>query len=160
MYGVIKAVIESKKYELRDMLKKLDTFWVQGSITEEERAELIALAQGNAQTSNSVDMLAKMEEIDRRVKALETALASQNRTEESEDGEEPVEVTYPEYEVGKWYYAGDIVAFEGVNYICIAPTGAVCTWSPSEYPTYWKVYEEPVEEVVEDEAVEPEETTE
>ena len=151
MYGVIKAVIESKKYELRDMLKKLDTFWVQGSITEDERVELIALAQGNAQASNSVNMLAKLEELDRRVKALEDAQTStKDNTEESgEEIEEPEEVTYPEYEVGKWYYAGDIVSFEGISYECIAPTGAVCTWSPSEYPTYWAVYEKPAEESTE-----------
>lgn len=43
-----------------------------------------------------------------------------------------------EYEQGKWYYRGDTVTFEGAVYVCIAPDGAVCTWSPTEYAPYWQ----------------------
>ena len=42
MYEITKSVIESKNYELTDMLKKIDVLWVQGSITEEQRNELIS----------------------------------------------------------------------------------------------------------------------
>lgn len=158
MYGVVKAVIESKKYELRDMLKKLDIFWLHGNITEDERTELIRLAQSNAQASNSVDVLAKMEELDKRVKALEDVLANIDSTEDGaigEETEEPVTVTYPEYEIGKWYYTDDIVSFNGANYICVAPVGAVCVWNPEDYPAYWAVYEEDLELVNAEEEGEP-----
>lgn len=43
-----------------------------------------------------------------------------------------------EYTPGTWYYRGDSVTFEGEVYVCIAPEGAVCTWSPTEYATYWQ----------------------
>ncbi len=140
MYGVVKKVIESKKFELADMLNKIDTLWVQGSLDDEKRAELILLARGNAQAGNSVDLLAKVEELDRRVKLLEEKLSDKESTEEGEESEEPAEVTYPKYEAGKWYYAGDIVSFEGVDYKCVAPAGVVCVWSPSGYPNYWENY--------------------
>ncbi len=153
MYGVVKNVINSKRYELAEMLKKIDTLWVQGSITEEQRTELILLAQNNAKVENSVDILRKLEELDKRVSALEKVKAPEDETigdvtegetteGESTEGEDTTEsetVVYPEFEVGKWYYAGDMVSFDGSNYVCIAPAGAVCVWSPADYPTYWEL---------------------
>lgn len=43
-----------------------------------------------------------------------------------------------DFVVGKTYYEGDKVRFDGKIYECIAPDGVVCVWSPSDYPTYWK----------------------
>ena len=139
MYEVVKVVIESRRYELKEMLVKIDTLWVQGSITDEQRMELIALAQENAKVENSINILTKLEELDKRVRVIEDML---NKSD-NEDGEGETEevVTYPEYEAGKWYYTGDKIAFDGKNYVCIAPEGAVCTWNPVEYPAYWEEVE-------------------
>lgn len=134
MYTITKSVIESKNYELSDMLKKLDTLWVQGSITDAEREELIALARENAEVQQSIDILAKLEELDKRVKALEDAQAT---NEPENPDEEPTETTYPEYKAGDWYYTGNRVTFDGKVYECIAPKGVACVWSPSDYPEYW-----------------------
>ena len=142
MYEVVKSVIASRNYELSDMLTKIDTLWVQGSITEDERAELIDLARQNAEVQQSIDILAKLEELDKRVKANEEAikvLLDNSGSEDTGDGEIE-EPTYPEYEAGKWYYRDDIVSFDGQNHKCVAPEGVVCTWSPTEYPAYWEVY--------------------
>lgn len=128
MYDIFKQVISTGLFELTDMLKKIDVQWIHGAITEEERTELVALAQEHANVQNSIDVLKKLEELDRRVKALEDAEVINPDTEE-----------YPEYEVGKWYYAGNKITFEQNRYECIAPEGVVCTWSPSEYPAYWKL---------------------
>lgn len=130
MQKIIEKVIESRNYELSDILKKIDTLWVQGSITEEAKKILADKARNNANVQNSMDILAKLEELDKRVKALE----AQAETET----EEPTEASYPEYEVGKWYYRGNKVMFDGVAHECTAPEGVVCVWSPSEYPTYWE----------------------
>lgn len=129
MYSIIKNVITAGEYELSDMLKKIDTVWVQGDITDSERAELIQLAQQNANTRNSYDILAKLEELDRRLTQMET------------DAETPGS-TYPPYVAGKWYYAGDRAAYAGGNYVCIAPEGVVCVWNPEEYPQYWQLCED------------------
>lgn len=159
MYEVIKIVISSKRYELKDILTKIDTLWVQGSLTDDQRSELIDLARNNAMISNSVDILATLDNLDKRIKAMEEIIATLNKEsgdteietpegEESQpdntegegtegDNTEVTEPIYPEYEDGVWYRNGDIVSFEGDNYECIAPDGQVCVWSPKDYPVYW-----------------------
>ena len=126
MYDVIKDVINTRRYMLADMLHKIDTLWAQGDLDDEQRTELIALAQGNADMAQEANVLAKLEELEQRVKALE------------DGGTEPGEA-YPDYVVGKWYYSGDKITFEGGKYKCIAPDGVVCVWSPKEYPVYWEL---------------------
>lgn len=138
MYNLIKGVLNRKKFDLTDITKKINAFWVQGTLTDEQKEELLTIAQGNASTEASVDVLAKLTEHESRIKALEQALASGGSDSETD---EPTEETYTEFVVGKWYYAGDKVAFEGKNYVCIAPSGQVCVWSPTDYPAYWELVE-------------------
>ena len=126
MYDVIKDVINTRRYALADMLHKIDTLWAQGDIDDDQRTELIALAQGNADMEQEVNVLARLEELEQRVRALEAGST------------EPVEA-YPDYVAGKWYYNGDKITFEGGKYKCIAPDGVVCVWLPTEYPTYWEL---------------------
>lgn len=72
MYEIFKNVINSKEYSLEDILKKIDTKWVQSEITDEQREELIALAQTNADPSQSNAPLQKqVEEISKKQIALE-----------------------------------------------------------------------------------------
>ena len=127
MYDVIKDVINTRRYVLADMLHKIDTLWAQGDIDDDQRTELIALAQSNANAAQEVNVLAKLKELEQRVRALEESGGA-------EPGEE-----YPDYVAGKWYYNGDKITFEDEKYKCIAPDGVVCTWSPKEYPAYWEL---------------------
>ena len=126
MYDVIRDVINTQRYVLADMLHKIDTLWAQGDLDDEQRTELIALARDKADMAQEVNVLARLEELEQRVRALETG--------STEPGE-----AYPDYVVGKWYYNGDKITFEGGKYQCIAPDGVVCAWSPTEYPTYWEL---------------------
>lgn len=66
MYEIIKDVIQSGRYELTDMLTKIDTLWVQSSLTDDEWTELIALAREGAGVSQSVDVLEKLADLDKR----------------------------------------------------------------------------------------------
>ena len=134
MQKIIEKVIESKNYELSDMLRKIDTLWVQGSIDDAMRKSLSDKARNNANVQNSLNILSKLEELDKRVKALEEA-----KTENSDT--ETEETTYPEFVVGKWYYTGDRITFDGKSYECIAPENVACVWSPLDYPAYWKEIE-------------------
>ncbi len=126
MQKIIEKVIESKNFELKDMLRKIDTLWVQGSIDEDTKKKLSEKARNNATLDKSFDILSKLEELDKRVKALEKA-----NTEETEEA-------YEEFVAGKWYYNGNKISFEGKNYVCIAPDGATCVWNPIDYPAYWE----------------------
>lgn len=126
MKTIFENVINTENYDLKDILAKINIHHIEGNISDEDREELIALARSKAWASNSIDILHKLEELDLRVKALEEG----NTTDPKEE--------YPPYTVGKWYYNGDKCSENNVNYICIAPEGVVCVWSPSEYPAYWE----------------------
>ena len=127
MYEIVKNVLNSGGYDLTAIIKKIDSLWVQGKLTDSEYNELISSARNGAKTEHSVDILTKLEELDKRLKVLENFEAPSDSTEG----------TVEEYAVGKWYYKGDKVFFEGKAYVCTAPEDTVCVWSPKEYPAYW-----------------------
>lgn len=134
MYENILNVIKNDDYKLGEMLEKIDTMYIKGRITKEQMEELEELARQNANVGNSVEIIEKLKELELRIKELE------NKEEtEPTPGEE-----YPEYIPGKWYYKGDKISFKGKKYICIAPEGQVCVWSPEEYPTYWEEVKEEI----------------
>lgn len=81
MYDVIKNVIESGRYELNDMLKKIDTIWIQGDITDEQKKELIMVAQANADPSQSnAPLQEQIEEISKKQIALEETVRALSAT--------------------------------------------------------------------------------
>lgn len=130
MYNVVKSVIESKDYDLAKIMNKIEALWVKGKLTDKQKDELQGMARISARAFNSVDVLAKLNELEMRIKALETA--------QPKEDEEQTEEFVAEFVVGKWYYNGDRVKFEGKTYECIAPVGDVCVWSPKDFPAYWK----------------------
>ena len=124
MYKIVKSVIETGNYDLTAITKKIKALWVQSDLTDEEYAELTESARNGAKTEYSIDLITKLEELDKRLTALEKA---DNTTEE----------TITDFVEGKWYYNGDKCISNGTVYTCIAPEGVVCVWSPEAYPTYW-----------------------
>lgn len=81
MYEIFKNVINSKEYSLEDILKKIDTKWVQSEITDEQRDELITLAQANANPENSNAPLQKqIEELSKKHIALEETVTTLSAT--------------------------------------------------------------------------------
>lgn len=142
MYDIIKNVAASGRYELSDMLKKIDTIWIQGGITEEQRAELVAFAREHADPSYSyaplqrqVDMLFLNQsemgktilELADRVTVLEGGSVEQSVLEE-----------YPEYVAPTGthdaYNIGDKVTYSGKHYVCQTDG---CVWDPETYPAGW-----------------------
>lgn len=132
MKSIFQSVIKNGGYNLTDMLGKIDQYHIAGKLTDRDRDELYTLARDGADPSNKLDILSKLLEIEDRVTKLEKA-GSQAESGNGEHAEE-----YPEYVVGKWYRNGNRMTFEGTRYICTAPDGVVCTWSPAEYPPYWQ----------------------
>ena len=130
MKKLFENVIARGGYDLSVMLKKIDSYHVEGKLTDAEKDELYALARAGADMQASVDVLAKLEELEKRVRVLEEGGGSSGGGETGD--------TVAAYVPGKWYYAGDRVTFEGKRYVCSAPKGVVCVWSPGEYPAYWE----------------------
>jgi hypothetical protein len=143
MYEIIKAVIESGRYELSDMLTKIDTVWIQGDLTDEQKTELVALARRKAIPENSYagiqsqldnlyinlgDIALAIQTLSDRVTVLEGGAVTPPETEE-----------YPAWiqPTGKHdaYNAGDKMTYtDGKRYICQVDG---CVWGPDVYPQGW-----------------------
>ncbi len=141
MYEIIKNVIQSKQYELTDVLRKIDTLWYEGTLTDEQRAELRELAQTNAKPENSYAPLQnQIDALFANVKEL-----AQEITVLKNGGVVPKEPTeeYPEYAqptgAHDSYKAGDKVTYNGKKYECQKDN---CVWNPDDYPQGWKLVEE------------------
>lgn len=155
MYEIVKAVILEGRYELSDLLKKIDTLWVQGGLTEEEKTELVQLAREEATPENSFAGIQKqmdtlftnLAEIAKQVGENTLTIASiKAKLEEQgtvvpdpepEPGEE-----YPEYVqptgAHDAYHNGDKVTYQGKKYHCIAPEDVAVVWPPDVYTAYWE----------------------
>lgn len=138
MYIIISNVIKSRNYELNDMLRKIDTIWVQGSLTDEERGELVELAQSNADPARSYAPL--QEQINQafdRIKALEGRMAK------LEAGEEPEPEEWPEWY--KWdgvgrvpWQNGSKCTHNGVRYISRVDNNV---WEPGGEGVHENIWE-------------------
>lgn len=143
MRAIIESIINQGNYILSDILHKINVCWVNGEITESDREwlENFAKEKANAQYEASEGIVSKLQELDGRIHTLEVKVAEMG-TEEPTEPSEPAEEQAPDFVVGKWYYKGDKVTFDGKQYECIAPDGQVCVWSPADYPAYWQKVEE------------------
>lgn len=135
MYGIIKTVIESGRYELSDMLKKIDTIWLQGGLTEEQRRELVDLAREHAIPENSYASMQK--QID--VLFQNYAELAREILELKNGGESPEPEEWPEYvhptSVHDAYNTGDKITYNGKHYVCQMDS---CVWDPDDYPAGWR----------------------
>jgi len=142
MYDTIKDVINSGRYELNDMLHKIDTLWVQGDLDDDQRDELVELARENATPEQTyapiqeqIDQaFEQISALDTRIKALEAG------------GSEPTDPE-PEDEWPEWvqptgahnaYSNGDKITYNGKHYISTMDGNV---WSPDAYPAGWQVQE-------------------
>ena len=53
MKTIVENVIHTGNFELNDMLTKIDTLWIKGKLTDDDRTALIALAQEKAKPENT-----------------------------------------------------------------------------------------------------------
>lgn len=161
MYEIIKNVIEAGNYELVDMLKKINTVWIESNITDEQKQELDELARTNANAENSYAPM--QEQIDKAFKEIDllkstveanaVGMSALKDAVEKLGGKveattEPSKEEYPEYVqptgAHNAYNVGDKITYNGKKYIC-QMNG--CVWTPDAYPAGW---EEVVEETNEE----------
>ena len=152
MYEIIKNVINTGDYELKDFLEKINIMYIEGEITKEQKDELDNLARTNANPENSYAPL--QEQIDNLYSELNTLKSTveanaQGMTALKEaveklggtitEPEIPFTEEYPEYKqptgAHDAYKVGDKITFEGKKYTCILDN---CVWSPTEYPSAWQ----------------------
>lgn len=152
MYEIIKNVINTGDYELKDFLEKINIMYIEGEITKEQKDELDNLARANANPENSYAPLQKqidnlyleLNTLKSTVEANARGMSALKEVVEKLGGtvtepEIPVTEEYPEYKqptgAHDAYKVGDKITFEGKKYTCILDN---CVWSPTEYPSAWQ----------------------
>lgn len=73
MYEIIKNYINTMTYNLDELTTKIDKFYLEGKLTDEQRDELIALATESVRDSYQIDLYQKIVDLEHRVVFLETA---------------------------------------------------------------------------------------
>lgn len=142
MYNVIKDVLNKGSYELVDILNKINKLWVENTLTEEQRDELVNLARSNANPENSyaenTQQIANLweyyQQLDIRLSNLENGQGAEP-TEPEEEWPEYVQPTGAH----NAYKIGNRVMFQGKKYICQVDG---CVWDPLIYPQGWELIEE------------------
>lgn len=144
MSDIIKADFSAAIAEgftsLTDMLARIDAYHIRGKLTDEERDTLYAEARAAAPDNfaEHLEIFETLTAFGKRISDLEAAVAAlQGGGSGGEEEEMP-----PEFVVGKWYYNGDRITFNGIAYTCSAPDGVVVVWSPADTPQYWTADEE------------------
>ena len=161
MYEIIKNIITYEPYNLQDIIKKINTVWVKGDITEEQKEELIRVANEKANPENSsAEYSAQIKYLTEHVTELETKVSEQEKkiqsiidklAEEGTDIPEPEPEPEPE-ELPEW------TAWDGIQRPIPWQTGSKCThngekweslvndnvWEPGAVGTEltWKKYSE------------------
>lgn len=159
MYEIFKSVITSKSYNLEQMIKKINTRWVEDTLTEEQREELIALAQTNADPENSNAPLQKqIEEISKKYLALEETVATLSATVQKiketvesggtvvPDPESPITEEYPAWEPYNGippvpYQVGSKVTHNGKKWESMVPNNV---WEPGAFGVDQNIWKEVV----------------
>lgn len=125
--SIIRSAIETGSYDLSSMLETIDYYHIQGSLTAEEREELVQAAKDGAQTQFDLE-----EEI---VRLWQAVYALQDKLSETAVEE------YPPYDPSRLYMSGDKVTFEGVKYVCAVKEGKATKFSPADKPKDWEQVE-------------------
>ena len=137
MKTIFEKVISRGTYDLTGLLKRIDEYHVEGKLTDEERAHLILAARGDAapQLELTVEVQKLWAEIGKLREEIELLKAGGGELGGVDESD------IPEYKTPTGahdaYYAGALVRWDGMVYMCVAPDGAACVWSPADMPGYW-----------------------
>lgn len=142
MKSIFEKVIQRGSYDLTGLLKRIDEYHIEGKLTDDERANLIAAARGDA--APVLDVSKEVQRLWEAVGKLREELAAIKAGGATgggvQDGVD--ELVIPEYTqptgAHDAYYAGAVVRWQGKVWECVAPEGMACVWSPEVMPGYWE----------------------
>lgn len=127
---VFKSVIKNGSYDLDGLLKKIDTYHIEGKLSDAEKEELYSLARKEPKAQ--YDYSAEIEKLWKAVRALQSGENVENGTFDGSDWKQPSGGHDA-------YMAGDVVKYtDGKMYKSIIDNNV---WSPDTYPAGWEVVE-------------------
>jgi len=133
MNEIIMSAIQSGRFDLTDLTRKIGKYHIDGLLTDAQRDELIAVAREKANPHNSYgEWQAEIDRIWEAIRELRTATPA-------EQPETPVD-EYPAYVqptgAHDAYPIGAKVTFNGKRYVSKT---AANVWAPDVYPDGWTV---------------------
>ena len=152
MYNIFKTVIGTGRFDLNELVSKVDRYTVEGKITEAQRDELLTQARSYADPNYSFGS-SWQDELLRlwaEVRALKAQIAELHPIEEVPvDPEEPVDPEAPVIPpVNEWpdyiqptgahdaYPLGAKITYNNLHYISLIANNV---WTPVAYPAGWQV---------------------
>ena len=131
MKAIFKSVIKRGGYDLATMLAKIDSYHVEGKISDADRDELYALARQSPEAQYEIK--AEIERLWAAIKELQKGNTSGGSTETT---------------INEWkqptgahdaYMTGDMMLYtDGKTYKSVIDNNV---WSPDTYPAGWEVVE-------------------
>ena len=138
MKKIFESVIHKGGYDLTALLKKIDSYHIEGKLTDAERDELYAQARQTPEAQYNVK--AEIEALWAAIRELQ-----KSKTDSGETPEAPAD-EWPEYVqptgAHDAYQLGDMVTYNGKHYRCAK---ANCVWSPDVLPDAWEEVSDTVE---------------
>lgn len=137
IYNAFNRAIKAAPHDLDKHLSRIAAYHIDGALTDDEREDLIALARQQAQPQ--LELAAEVQRLWAAVGKLREELAD-IKAGGVQDGVDELDI--PEYTqptgAHDAYYKDAVVRWGGKVYMCIAPEGVACVWSPEVMPGYWQ----------------------
>lgn len=141
MKSIFENVIARGSYDLTGLLNKIDTYHVEGRLTDAEREELCERARAHAREALSYDVRTEIDALWAAVRSLEARISAPGSggtaaTEpDPEANPEAAEFVQPTG-AHDAYNTGDCVTYRGVIYRSLIDSNV---WAPDVYPAGWEV---------------------
>lgn len=143
MRDTFEQVIASGNFNLAELLRTIDTYHIEGKLTDTDRVELYAAARAaaNPQYNYATEIEAIWVEFRRLqglIEELQKAIDSGSGSGGTGGGDEPSDEWPPYVQptgAHDAYQVGDKISFNGKHYICILNN---CVWDPATYPAGWQ----------------------
>lgn len=139
-YSMLKNTIEHHDYDLENIKMKIDRYFIEGRLTNEQFDELTELSSQNA-VANVGDygeqiqiLFSQVNELRREIDELKNQV---NTQDDAQPQEETIEPWHQPTGAHDAYYRGDKMIWENIVYTCIAPEHVACVWDPRTKPNYW-----------------------
>lgn len=129
MKSIFENVIRRGNYDLTALLKRIDTYHVEGKLSDSDRDELYMIARQTPEAQ--YDYHAEIEKLWAAIRDLRAGQSADNSQDPSAD-------EYPEFVqptgAHDAYHTGAKVTYNGDRYVCKMDN---CVWSPGVLPGAW-----------------------
>lgn len=131
MKSIFENVIARGSYDLTGLLNRINTYHIEGRLTDAERDELCERARENAREALSYDVRTEIDALWEAVRGLEARLSAPESGTAAPDAAEFVQPTGAH----DAYNTGDCVTYGGAVYRSLIDHNV---WAPDVYPAGWE----------------------